>query len=208
MPRAKKIEEDLEGFTEYAALVGERRRIIHETCARLLADKPDFVWEIGCGHGHFLTAYAAAHPSETCIGIDLVPERIARANRKRDRAKLANLHFMRAEARDFLAALPEGARFHAVYILFPDPWPKRRHHKHRIVQAGFLQEIAARAGEGARLYFRTDYGPYFTAARFAMLDHASWQIVDETWSFDAPTVFQQRAHSHHSLVAARKPDIP
>ncbi len=150
-----------------------------------------------------MTAYAAAHPGRLCIGIDLVPERIARADRKRERAKLGRVHFLRAEARDFLAALPEHARFSAIYILFPDPWPKRRHHKHRIMQAAFMQEIAERAGEGTRLYFRTDHDAYFADVRSALRAQDAWRLVDEPWPFEMPTVFQQRAQVHHSLVAVR-----
>jgi tRNA (guanine-N7-)-methyltransferase len=208
MPRAKKLEDDLEGFADYAALVRARREALAGACLSILKTNTTFVWEIGCGHGHFLAAYAAAHPRETCIGVDLVPERIARAEKKRDRARLPNLHFIRADARDFLAALLEDARFSRVFILFPDPWPKRRHHKHRIMQPGFLQEIAGRAGEGARLYFRTDYTPYFTAARSGLAEHASWRISDEPWPFEEPTVFQKRASTYHSLVAIFKGDTP
>jgi tRNA (guanine-N7-)-methyltransferase len=203
LPRLKKIAESGVRIAEHGFVIAQRRDALRETCAQLLAEETAFVWEIGCGHGHFLAAYAAAHPDRLCIGIDLVPERIARANRKRERAQLANVHFLRAEARDFLAALPDRARFSAIYILFPDPWPKRRHHKHRIMQAAFMQEIAARAGEGARLYFRTDHDPYFADVRSALSEHAAWRLLEEPWPFEMSTVFQQRAQAHHSLVAAK-----
>src|SRR5580704_12280201 len=94
----------------HAALQAERRQALAETCAELLKGRAEFVWEIGCGHGHFLTAYARAHAHRLCIGVDLTQDRIARAGRKRDRAGLANLHFLQAEARDFLAALPLPAK--------------------------------------------------------------------------------------------------
>jgi tRNA (guanine-N7-)-methyltransferase len=208
MPRSIKVTEDPSQIIAYAALVKSRRDALQEICARLFADTSSFVWEVGSGHGHFLTAYAAAHAGELCIGVDLVPERVARANRKKDRARLGHLHFLRAEARDFLAALPEKPRFSAIYILFPDPWPKRRHHKHRLMQVSFLTDIASRAGEGARLYFRTDYKPYFDEVRSTLQDHSQWLLVGEPWPFEEPTVFQQRAQSLHSLVAARKPPPP
>ena len=80
--------------------------------------------EIGAGHGHFLTAYAAAHPERTCVGLDIIAERVERANRKKNRARLDNLHFLHASAEDFLASLPENVRFADVFVLFPDPWPK------------------------------------------------------------------------------------
>eukprot|EP01031_Cornospumella_fuschlensis_P051694 gene51694-63201_t len=154
----------------------ERRRDLRARFTQILPATKPFVWEIGCGHGHFLTAYAQAHPDETCIGVDLVSERIERANKKRDRAKLANLHFLHAEARLFLDTLPTEARFSRLFVLFPDPWPKLRHHKHRIMQPDFLSDAAKRAGEGARLFFRTDFTPYFDDTRLVLTDHPAWSL--------------------------------
>ena len=166
-----------------------------------LAQSSPFTWEIGCGHGHFLTAYAQTHPDEVCIGIDIVGERIGRAVRKRDRAKLANLHFFHAEARLFLETLPHPASFTRLFILFPDPWPKLRHHKHRILRLDFLTAAAARAGDGARLYFRTDYLPYFDDVRVTLSGHLNWLLTEEPWPFEHDTVFQSRAEKFYSLVA-------
>ncbi len=168
-----------------------------------------FTWEIGCGHGHFLTAYAQAHPKETCIGVDIVSDRIERAVRKRDRAKLANLHFLHADARLFLEQLPADVTFQRLFVLFPDPWPKLRHHKHRIMQPEFLTEAASHAAPGARLYFRTDFRPYYDDTKLVFAEHPRWEVmVDDTkpgterWPFEFETVFQSRAaEGYHSLIA-------
>ena len=181
--------------------MSERRVALRQLLSRILPSDTRFVWELGCGHGHFLTAYAQAHPKRVCVGIDLVSERIDRANRKRERASLPNLHFIRAEARMFLEELPGDARLSAIYILFPDPWPKKRHHKHRIVQPEFLQAVAQRAEQGTRLFFRTDYEPYFQAAAKTFRAHPDWRVTDEPWPFEYETVFQRRVTGHHSLVA-------
>jgi tRNA (guanine-N7-)-methyltransferase len=188
----------------HLALIAQRRADLRGVLARVLSPNARFFCEIGCGHGHFLTAYAAAHPGELCIGIDLIGERIARATRKRDRAKLSNLHFFQAEAHDFLAALPADASLGAIIVLFPDPWPKRRHHKNRLLQPAFLDELAARAGQGTRLYFRTDHRGYFTHATAVFAVHSLWRIDPaEPWIFESETVFQARAPTYHSLVAGR-----
>src|SRR4051812_31933278 len=94
----------------------------------------------------------------------MASDRIERALRKRDRAALANLFFLRTEARFFLETLPAWAVFSAVYILFPDPWPKVRHNKHRILQSDFLSALAEHSGADAHVYFRTDFQPYYEAA--------------------------------------------
>ena len=137
----------------YLARMAERRELLRAEVAGLLPPRGPFVWEIGCGHGHFLAAYAEAHPAECCIGIDINLDRVRRATRKRDRAGLDRLHFLRAEARLFLEVLPPGAGVSAIYMLFPDPWPKKRHHKYRLLQADFLHEVAQRAGQGPRFSF-------------------------------------------------------
>jgi tRNA (guanine-N7-)-methyltransferase len=189
---------------EHIACIKQRRNKLHESSAAALAGRSEFVWEIGCGHGHFLTAYAAAHPKEFCIGVDVILERIGRAERKHQRAQLANLRFVRADARDFIVSLPPGVRFTAIYMLFPDPWPKRRHHKHRLLEPNFLHDVWERAGQGARFYFRTDHEPYFKDAAAVLATHPDWTVVSEApWPFEMPTVFQQKAAHFHSIVAER-----
>ena len=121
------------------------------------------------------------------------------------RSRLENLKFVRADADDFLAVMPERARFTTIFILFPDPWPKRRHHKNRVVNPGFLTAAAKQAQKGTSLYFRTDHEPYFREVAAAMAAHTDWSEPDETaWPFEEATVFQKRAARHFSLVATRR----
>jgi tRNA (guanine-N7-)-methyltransferase len=192
----------------YGELRRYRRADLERRLVPILSDFRPFVWEIGCGHGHFLTAYAQTYPGQTCIGIDIASDRIERATRKRDRARLANLHFIRAEAGLFFEALPAAIRFSSVFILFPDPWPKLRHHKHRIMQPPFLQRLAGRMGEGGRLYFRTDYGPYFDETVQLLSRLPQWAILKEPWPFEHASVFQNRAAGHDSLVAQVRGSLP
>jgi tRNA (guanine-N7-)-methyltransferase len=171
-----------------------------------LADHSRVTLEIGCGHGHFLTAYAEAHPDEFCLGVDLLGDRLARAARKSKRQGLGNIDWFQAEAALFLAALPSQVRLNGnIFVLFPDPWPKRRHWKHRLMCGGFLSALAERAGPGAQLCFRTDYGPYFAAALQAVEAHPAWRLaLDTPWPFEQPTVFQSRATTYQSWIAFRQ----
>jgi tRNA (guanine-N7-)-methyltransferase len=172
--------------------------------AILPAGGTSLILEIGCGHGHFLTAYAAAHPDQLCLGIDLRMERTDKALRKRDRASLGNLNFLRCDARNLLMELPSGVTLADIYILFPDPWPKKRHHKNRLLQTDFLSELGARAGQGSRLFFRTDYKPYFDEAGEVIAGHPLWRLLpDNSFPFEQVTIFQARAPVFHSLAACR-----
>jgi tRNA (guanine-N7-)-methyltransferase len=185
----------------HLAKIEQRRVELGRNLQNFLRPSETIVLEIGCGHGHFLTAYATAHPAVSCVGIDIASDRIIRAERKRIRARLGNLHFIQTDAKLFLEELPEGYPLSEVYVLFPDPWPKQRHHKNRLIQTQFLTQLAHRAGKGARLFFRTDYQPYFVDAKATLRQHVQWQIVDEPWAFEHVTVFQERAASFESLVA-------
>jgi tRNA (guanine-N7-)-methyltransferase len=208
-----------------------RLAVLRETLAVLLRGHPRITLEIGCGHGHFLAAYAAAQPvslsafhqltaaaarppppvvatpAPFCIGIDLIGERIARARRKAARAGLEpRLAFLQAEAGEFLASLPARVTFADIFILFPDPWPKRRHHKNRLIQPGILSALATRSGIDTRLCFRTDYAPYFEDACETLTAHADWKIDPMlSWPFEQETVFQNRAKMYQSFVARRIP---
>src|ERR1700722_4360677 len=104
-------------------MIAERRDQLRALLLKAVSGAKSFVLEVGSGHGHFLAAYSAAHPQDLCIGIDIASDRVGRANRKRERAKLSNLHFILADSDDFLDAMPDGVKFSAVFILFPDPWP-------------------------------------------------------------------------------------
>ncbi len=192
----------------YRLIISQRKSDIGDILRKILPSGRPFVWEVGCGHGHFLTEFAQVHPEQLCIGVDMESKRIERAYRKRDRARLPNLHFVHGEAKLFLEALPSGAEFSTIFVLFPDPWPKLRHHKHRILQPDFLTAVARKAGERTQLCFRTDFQPYFTEAMAAVRDHQDWRIVEEPWPFEYETVFQGRADSYHSFIARRRLPAP
>ncbi len=184
--------------------MAERRAKLHAELAGLLPAPRPIVWEVGSGHGHFLVRYAGENPGKFCVGVDIVSDRLARSGRKRDRARLANCHFLRTEAREFLRLLPAGVTLEEVWVLFPDPWPKARHHKHRLLQPEFFEAVAARAEPGARFYFRTDHLGYFQAVEGLLPALKTWRVDPAAlWPMEQETVFQARAPSYRSLVAVR-----
>ncbi|MBL9211828.1 MAG: tRNA (guanosine(46)-N7)-methyltransferase TrmB [Opitutaceae bacterium] len=193
---------------EYRQRQAQRRLELESELLALLVPSFPFTWEIGCGHGHFLAAYAQAHPDQLCIGIDIMGERIERALRKRDRARLKNLHFLHADARLFLEVIPPGVAFSRLFLLFPDPWPKLRHHKHRVLNHEFLAAASRRSTPDASLFFRTDFEPYFDEARAIVARHPAWEEALDAWPFEFSTVFQARAVQHRSLIARRRPALP
>jgi len=189
---------------EFLARITERRAALRAELAALLPAGQSLVWEIGSGHGHFLVQYARAFPAKYCVGVDIIRDRLNRSGKKRERARLTNCHFVQAEAREFLDALPAGVTLAEIWVLFPDPWPKKRHHKNRILQAEFLEAVAGRAGEGTRLYFRTDHAEYFQAVAALFPELPTWRLDPAApWPLEQETVFQARAPAYQSLVAVR-----
>ena len=189
---------------EFVEQIAERRATLRAELAELLPHTRSVTWEIGCGHGHFLARYATEFPEKFCIGVDLRNERIGKGRRKAERAGLPNCRFVRAEAREFLLALPPDVTFGEIWVLFPDPWPKKRHHKNRLLQPEFLEAVAGRVGEGVPLYFRTDHAEYFHEVVGFIAKLKTWRLDPAAhWPLEHTTVFQARAATYHSLVAVR-----
>lgn len=117
--------------------------------------------ELGCGDGGFLLARAQKHPERNFIGVERLLGRIRKIDRKGRRLGLTNLRGVRLEAGYFVEYLLPAASVAALHVYFPDPWPKRRHHRRRLVNDRF-PELARRvlAPDGV-VYLRTDFAEYF-----------------------------------------------
>jgi tRNA (guanine-N7-)-methyltransferase len=182
-----------------------RRSALAAKLAELYPAPVSIVLELGCGHGHFLTAYAAAHPETQCLGVDFASARIARAQRKQRRLDLKNLAFLQGDVAEVLAGLPQHVRFTGLFILFPDPWPKSHHHRRRFLQPSIVKELAARSQPQAWLALRTDHAGFFDWAREQIAAEPVWRIAPEIkWPFEHPTVFQELKGPYQSLVAVRR----
>lgn len=163
-------------------------------------------FEIGCGKGHYLSAYGAAHKNELCVGIDLISSRIRDGERKNEKRGNANVHFIKAFSSEFLDAMPADLKFQKIFIFFPDPWPKKRHHKHRLIQPEFLSQIKKYCAADVRLFFRTDHAEYFEWAREIFESHPDWQILpEENLEFEEVSQFQRLLPDFQTLCAALKP---
>ncbi len=116
--------------------------------------------EIGFGMGDALAAMAAAHPERDYLGVEVHEAGIGRLLVLAARAGLANLRVLRGDAVQVLRERVPDRALDAVLIFFPDPWPKKRHHKRRLLQAPFVSLLARRLAPGAVLQLATDWEPY------------------------------------------------
>ena len=102
-----------------------RVKALRKLCEETFGFDSALTLEIGCGKGHYLSSYAAANPSELCVGIDLISERLRDAARRARNKNASNAHFLKAEALEFLDALPQGTRLEKIFIFVVYSWDTR-----------------------------------------------------------------------------------
>jgi tRNA (guanine-N7-)-methyltransferase len=144
-------------------LVVELRSIVEPLALHELFPSPQpLEIELGCGDASFLAEFAQRHPQKNFIGVERLLGRIAKLDRKGRRAGLKNLRGVRIESAYFLQYLLPRLSAEAIHVYFPDPWPKKRHHKNRLINENFPALVRAALAPGGKVFLRTDDAPYFS----------------------------------------------
>ena len=123
--------------------------------------------EIGFGNGSALVALAQAHPDWNCIGVDVYRPGFGALLLACEREEVDNVRIADGHAQAFLDRLPEASVRH-ISVFFPDPWPKKRHHKRRLVNAQFAHHAAACLAPNGRILLATDWPEYAQSMREAL----------------------------------------
>lgn len=121
--------------------------------------------ELGSGDGSFLVEWARRHPDRNFVGVERLLGRIRKLDRKSQRNRLSNVLGLRIEASYCLEYLLPPSSASAIHVYFPDPWPKRRHHKNRLVNERFPSLAHQALAPGAPIHLRTDNEEYFAQMR-------------------------------------------
>ncbi|HXV27497.1 MAG TPA: tRNA (guanosine(46)-N7)-methyltransferase TrmB [bacterium] len=124
------------------------------------SDRPVEI-EIGCGKGRFLFSRAERCPEINFLGFDRVSKWMKRKSRRSEKEGVRNLKFVKAEAREVLKQHVPSGRVSVFYVYFPDPWPKRRHNRRRLINREFLSLLYDRLTPGGRIQVATDDPDYF-----------------------------------------------
>ena len=139
-----------------------------EETARCLDDafgrRAPLAIEIGFGNGSALVALAQAHPDWNCIGVDVYRPGFGALLLACEREEVDNVRIADGHAQAFLERLPE-ASVRYISVFFPDPWPKKRHHKRRLVNAQFAHQAAACLAPNGRILLATDWPEYAQSMR-------------------------------------------
>lgn len=121
--------------------------------------------DLGCGKGRFLLARAAAHGDTCFLGIDRRQIRIEKVERAARRLKLGNIRLLCSEIFVAIDKLLPPESVSVYYIFFPDPWPKRRHHRRRLFSQEFLEAVCRTLRKEGKIHIVTDHLDYFSIIR-------------------------------------------
>jgi tRNA (guanine-N7-)-methyltransferase len=171
--------------------------IFSDPCARL--DWPEIFGnnhpielDLGAGDGGFALAYARQHPDINLLAVERLLGRVRKIEKRAVRFGVANLRVLRLEFGYTVKYLFPPESISIAHILFPDPWPKRRHWPRRLIQAPFVRDLAAALRPSGELRFTKDHAHYFETAQEAVREADVLQPAPEwNWSADPKTDFQQ-----------------
>lgn len=139
------------------------------------------VIEIGFGNGEATLEIAKAFPDTGFLGLEVHPPGVGHLLNEIHREGLTNLRVLRHDAVEVIEALP-GDSVDAFHVFFPDPWPKKKHHKRRLLQRGFLAELARVLRPGGVFYFATDWEEYAEEVLADLLSLPLFRNDFERWA--------------------------
>ena len=176
---------------------------------RIFGRRAPVVLEIGFGDGEALAATAAAHPQNDYVGVEVHRPGVGALLRRLAEQNLANVRVVVADAKEVLSVRVPDASLGAVHLFFPDPWPKQRHHKRRLVQSDFAALLARKLVPGGYFHVATDWRDY--AEHVAAVLARTPGMVEDAARADfftrPPTRFERRGrrlgHAVRDLVYRR-----
>ena len=134
--------------------------------------------ELGCGDASFLAEYSRRRPETNFIGVERLLGRIQKLQRKANRLGLTNVRGVRIESAYFLQWLLPAHCARALHIYFPDPWPKLKHRRHRLINEGFPSLSRNVLQAGGTVYLRTDDQDYFSQMQEVFAAAKEFQAVE------------------------------
>lgn len=140
------------------------------------------VMEIGFGNGDALSWMAANEPDKNFIGVEVHEPGVGRLLNRLDEAALTNVGIVMHDAVDLLSSQVVPASLDEVRIYFPDPWPKKRHHKRRLIKPAFLEQLATSLRSGGILHLATDWEPYALWMLDALGQIPVFELLGNPWS--------------------------
>ncbi|GHV95557.1 tRNA (guanine-N(7)-)-methyltransferase [Spirochaetia bacterium] len=139
--------------------------------------------EIGFGMGIATAIIAGANPGKNYLGIEVHRPGIGRLLWEIERRSLTNIRIIEHDAVEVFARMIPNGSLEGIHIFFPDPWPKKRHHKRRLIKRPFTETLAQKLKDGAYLYMVTDWEDY---ALWALAELCATSGLSNTYQDFAP----------------------
>jgi tRNA (guanine-N7-)-methyltransferase len=131
--------------------------------------------EVGIGKGRFLLAAAAARPEDHFLGIEWANEYLRIAETRASKRGLANVRFVRIDAKEIVARSVPASSVTTYYVFYPDPWPKKRHHKRRFFEPRIVDALARTLVPGGCLHVATDHDEYWSVLERLLDQHPAFE---------------------------------
>jgi tRNA (guanine-N7-)-methyltransferase len=165
--------------------------------------------DLGCGDGSFLVEIAAANPARDFLGIERLVGRVRRACRKIAQREVRNARVLRVETSYAVQQLLPPDSVALFHLMFPDPWPKRRHWRRRIVTEDFLASIHRALAPDGLLRIATDQIDYFRQIEGLAGKSTQFAIASDSGPQRAPSTFEKRFSQSeiHRLVLRKVSDV-
>jgi tRNA (guanine-N7-)-methyltransferase len=150
--------------------------------------------ELGFGKGRYLLARAAAEPERRFLGVEMASKYYRLSRHRARRRSLGNLLLVRGEALYCLASVLPRRFADAVHIYFPDPWPKVRHERRRLLDCHSVDLVLGLLAAGGKLFFATDSAPYAEAVEELLLGYSALDVgrSDGPWEDGARTNYEAK----------------
>lgn len=170
------------------------------------------VLEIGSGMGETTAAIAKANPDVNFLAVEVHAPGVGALLNRIESERLANLRVIRHDAAEVLQAMIPDASLAAIHLFFPDPWPKKRHHKRRLVQPAFAALCARKLAPGGLFHAATDWPEYADQIGAVLSGNSDFEIVNESKGERRETKFEKRGlklgHSVRDLRFRRRETAP
>lgn len=148
--------------------------------------------DLGCGDGRFLAARATEHPDRDFVGVERLLGRVRSTCRKAAFRSLTNVRVIRVEIASAVEYLMPPGSVDTFHLLFPDPWPKRRHQRRRVVTPQLLEAIARALKPGGMLHLATDQRDYFEQMLRLTRESGAFEQEREQQAAFPETTFEKR----------------
>jgi tRNA (guanine-N7-)-methyltransferase len=148
--------------------------------------------DLGCGDGTFLRTIAVENPGRDFLGVERLLGRVRTACRKIERASLTNARVLRIEISHAVERLLPANSVSVFHLMFPDPWPKRRHAPRRLFNETFLLSLHRALGSDGLIRIATDESDYFRQITLVVSQSPHFAVVPEQASTTATSNFEKR----------------